>query len=234
MINNKSILSASIPIPKSPEKIQYWVDKISAPFNEKSEKQILLETLEREVFDRVKFISENEECVKKEVKAIYNVIYGDKTETIIDENSLFKQVGGGSNMSNLKLSNKWNTIKNTIIVARSGSPGNVNIFNENTFVGSFAFTLNIKEGVKTNNFYNYYFLKSNQESITDMAEGSVQKNLNREKLNSFKISIPKNKKIIKELETKFAQIEQLKIDIQKAEVVFEQYIEELGNEAIKR
>ena len=30
--------------------------------------------------------------------------------------------GGGSNMTNLKLGNKWNTSENTIIVARSGSP----------------------------------------------------------------------------------------------------------------
>ena len=184
--------------------------------------------------DRVKFISENEECFEKEVKAIYNVIYGDKTDTKIDENSQFKQVGGGSNMKNLKLGNKWNTIKNTIIVARSGSPGHVNIFNENTFVGSFAFTLNIKEGVNNNNFYNYYFLKSNQQNITDMAEGSVQQNLNREKLNSYNISIPKNKKLITELEPKFAEIEQLKLDIQNAEERFEQYIQELGNEAIKK
>ena len=234
MINNKAIINVSIPIPKSPEKIQYWVNKISAPFNEKKDKQILLENLEQEVLDRVKFISENKECFEKEVKAIYNVIYGDKTDTIIDENSQFKQVGGGSNMANLKLGNKWNTSKNTIIVARSGSPGNVNIFNENTFVGSFAFTLNIKEDVKTNNFYNYYFLKSNQQNITDMAEGSVQKNLNREKLNSYNISIPKNKKFITELEPKFAKIEQLKLDIQDAETRFEQYIEELGNEAIKK
>ena len=51
-----------IPIPKSPEKIQYWVDKISAPFNEKNEKQTLLKNLEQEVLDKVKFISENEDC----------------------------------------------------------------------------------------------------------------------------------------------------------------------------
>ena len=84
------------------------------------------------------------------------------------------------------------------------------------------------------NRYNYYFLKSNQQSIIDMAEGSVQQNLNRERLNSYNISIPKNKKLITELEPKFAQIEQLKLDIQDAETRFEQYIEELGNEAIKK
>ena len=43
-----------------------------------------------------------------------------------------------------------------------------------------------------------------------------------------------NKKLITELEPKFAQIEQLKLDIQDAETRFEQYIEELGNEAIKK
>ena len=233
-LNKRNLNRIMLSIPKSPAKIQYWVDKISAPFNEKNEKQTLLENLEKEVFDRVKYISENEECFNKEVNSIYNVIYGNKTDTKNDKNRQFKQVGGGSNMANLKLGNKWNTSENTIIVARSGSPGNVNIFNENTFVGSFAFTLNIREGEQTNNFYNYYFLKSNQQSIIDMAEGSVQQNLNRERLNSYNISIPKNKKLITELEPKFDQIEQLKLDIQDAETKFEQYIEELGNEAIKK
>ena len=54
------------------------------------------------------------------------------------------------------------------------------------------------------------------------------------KFKTFKIPIPKNKKFITELEPKFAQVEQLKLDIQNAETRFEEYIEELGNEAIKK
>ena len=66
-----------------------------------------------------------------------------------------------------------------------------------------------------------------------MAEGSVQQNLNREKLNNYTIMLPKNKKLITDLEPKFALIEQLKLDIQNAEARFEQYIQELGRESIK-
>ena len=233
MITNKALSNSFIPVPKSPEKIQYWVDKIRAPFNEKNEKQTLLKNLEQEVLDKVKFISENEECNSIPIKSFYNVLYGSKNKTNVNEYQLFKKVGGGSKMLNLKTDNKWNTKKNTIIVARSGSPGNISIFNERTFVGSFAFTLNIKEDLEINNFYNYYFLKSNQQIIKNMAEGSVQQNLNREKLNNYTIMLPKNKKLITDLEPKFALIEQLKLDIQNAEARLEQYLQELGRESIK-
>ena len=64
--------------------------------------------------------------------------------------------------------------------------------------------------------------------------GACHKNLSFNFLQNIKIQIPKNKDLITELEPKFAEIEQLKLDIQNAETRFDQYIKELGEEAIKK
>ena len=74
----------------------------------------------------------------------------------------------------------------------------------------------------------------NKHLISDIGNGSAQKVISKKNLEKIKLSIPKNKKFITDLEPKFAQIEQLKLDIQDTETRFEQYIEELGNEAIKK
>tara|TARA_Y100001970_G_C14200073_1_gene840579 strand:- start:265 stop:2202 length:1938 start_codon:yes stop_codon:yes gene_type:complete len=122
---------------------------------------------------------------------IYDVLYGDKNKLHETNKKEYYAIGGGSNIHNLKKTNKWNTKENTIIIARSGSPGHVNMFDTKTLVGSFAFTLTPK--IETNNNYNFSFLKSYQTELISMGSGSVQKNLNREVLKDVKISIPKDK-----------------------------------------
>jgi hypothetical protein len=48
----------------------------------------------------------------------------------------------------------------------------------------------------------------------------------------IKIRIPKNKKLIDELEPTFQQIEQLQNEVKIAEDLFNQYIKELSEEAL--
>lgn len=231
-LNNKNIKNINIPIPKDKQKMIEWSEKISKPYNEKQEKQNKINELDKEIQDKVKYITENEECEEKTIDELYNVLYGDKNKTINTTTPIYYKIGGGANINNLKKGNNWNTKSHTIIVARSGSPGNVNIFNTNTLVGSFAFTLNYK--IDTFNIYNYNYLKIHQPSLINMSEGSVQKNLNRENLKKFKIKIPNDKKHIHELEPAFIELEQLKNDVKEAEIKFNSLIEELANVAIKQ
>ena len=62
-----------IPIPKSQSKIQEWVDKISAPYNEKKTNQIQIKELENFVQNRIKEIGENEECNEVELGIVCEV-----------------------------------------------------------------------------------------------------------------------------------------------------------------
>ena len=77
-------------------------------------------------------------------------------------------------------------------------------------------------------------MKSIQEEIFKLQQGSAQTHVHSKDIEKkIKIPVP-DKKLITEIEPKFAQIEKLKLDIKDAENRLEQYIEELGNEAIKK
>ena len=221
-----------ISIPTDKQKMIEWSDKISEPYNEKLDKENRIKELEKELQERVKTISENEDCEEKTIEELYNVIYGDKNKLYKTNDKVYYSIGGGSNINNLKKTENWNTKENTIIIARSGSPGHVNMFYSKTLVGSFAFTLNYKEN--TNNKYNYTFLKSNQQDLINMGAGSVQNNLNRDNLKQYIIKIPKNKQLITDMEPQFQELEQLYVDVKNADKKYKDLIEELKNEAIQQ
>ena len=63
-----------LPIPKTPEKLQYWVDRISAPYDEKNNKLKELQELEKKVQDRIKEIIETEDCEEKELGELLDII----------------------------------------------------------------------------------------------------------------------------------------------------------------
>ncbi len=159
------------------------------------------------------------------IKDIYKIEYGGHFETITEKDKLFSKIGGGANISNLKQGSDWNNKENTIIISRSGSPGNVNMFKGKTLVGSFAFTLHLQEGIndyETYNRYCYYYLKSQEKYLKLLSDGSVQKNLNRDKLSNFSIAIPITMEKIKYWVTKI----QNSSDTEQATL-----IGELGGEA---
>jgi type I restriction enzyme S subunit len=229
-LNKRNLKRIILSIPKSPEKIQYWVDRISAPFNEKNEKQTLLENLEQEVLDRVKFISENEECEISTIKDICDITKGCGVvkEKRTDGKYPYYASNGHINGSYMDKYNKEGTF---ILLAEDGTIGAKHFIKDGTkiYVGDHVHIL------KTKNISCYFiYLSLNLVNFGIFTTGSVIPKLNKRNLEKIKISIPKNKKLITELEPKFAQVEQLKLDIQNAETRFEQYIQELGNDAIKK
>lgn len=226
-ISIKTIENFNVPIPKTPEKIQYWVDKISIPFNEKKDKQTLLENLEREVMDRVKFISEN--CDKVPFNKICECKGGKMLSKSNFIEGKYPVIGGGMKPSGYH--NKFNKDKNTILCSNSGNnSGYISKYNIEIWASD-CFSIHSKI---LNEDFIYYYLKSIQKDIFKLQQGSAQPHVHSKDIEK-KIKIPNpDKKLITELEPKFAQIEQLKLDIQDAETRFEQYIEELGNEAIKK
>jgi len=87
--------------------------------------------------------------------------------------------------------------------------------------------------VKTKyNFYIYNLLLGNIELLSYGFTGSTLKHLSKNYLKNLKIPVPKNKKLIENLEPTFEQIETLKNDIRIADELYKQFIKELSNEAI--
>ena len=230
VISKTNLSKFNIPIPKTPEKIQYWVDKISAPFNEKNEKKKLLENREQEVLDRVKFISENEECFDTELNDIFTFTKNKNKRLASYGKKKGKYRFYTSGFSKTLYCDSPDITEENLII---GTGGYGSLYIDKDFSCS---NDNILLKCKISNKYIYLLLKNNFEYIQNKFYNGTKdiKHLNVKQFKSFKVPIPKNKKLITELEPKFGQIEQLKLDIKDAETRFEQYIEELGNEAIKK
>lgn len=228
--SNSSITKYNISFPKTPEKIQYWVNKISAPFNEKNEKQKLLENLEQEVLDRVKFISENEDCDNLTLKQIFKKINTGINKTPDNKKGKLYPYYGTSKITGY--TDHYLYDGTYILIARNGSMGNAFIVNGRFYPSDHIFICDVNSNYNIN--YVFKLLNINSFKIEESSNGSIIKGISKANLEKIVLNIPKNKKFITELEPKFAQIEQLKLDIQDAETKFEQYIEELGNEAIKK
>ena len=229
-IRGNSFKKMLLPFPKTPEKIQYWVDKISAPFNEKNEKKKLLENREQEVLDRVKFISENEECEITTIKGTCNISKGIGVVKEQRTGGKFPYYASNGHISGSYM-NKYNKEGTFILLAEDGTIGSKHYIKDGTkiYVGDHVHIL------KTKNISCYFiYLSLNLVNFDIYTTGSVIPKLNKRNLEKIKLSIPKNKKLITELEPKFGEIEQLKLDIKDAETRFEQFIVELGNEAIKK
>ena len=87
---------------------------------------------------------------------------------------------------------------------------------------------------KKNLKYIYYYLNNNLLSIEETFEGSTIKHSSKTKLLVVKIKLPKNKQLIEDMEPTFQEIEQLQEEVKNADTLYHQYLEELGQEAIKQ
>ena len=63
--------------------------------------------------------------------------------------------------------------------------------------------------------------------------GACHKNLSFDYLKKMVLNLPKNKQLITDLEPMFQEIEQLQEEVKNADKLFNQYIQELGAEAIQ-
>lgn len=152
----------------------------------------------------------NFEVPMVKLRDLYDIKYGNKNPTHKCEGGKFPSISGGSKIS--KYTDEWNIPENTIIIARSGSCGSVNMFPEKCLCGSYGFFLDIKKQ-DINNDYIYCYLKSHQTDLEDLGKGQTVQNLNRDRLYDYKVLYPSLEiqgKIVEELsmiETNIKSIE---------------------------
>jgi len=243
-INMCIFKNIKIPIPKSQEKINEWVDKISLPYNEKNEKQLKIKELETFLQNRIKEIGENEECCIVELGSLLDKKL--KPDFTINTNELdnngnypfYNKVG-----EPLGYHSKYNyNLDKCILITKDGGSGH-KIYGDNIALGSvkiirgkFVATYAnfvLKENKTTDINYIYYILRKMKNKIMDLANYSVKLgHIQYDKLMKLEIKIPNNKQLIKDLEPIFQEIEQLQEDVRLAEELYKQLILELSNEAI--
>lgn len=217
-----------IPIPKSPEKIQEWVDKIFAPYNEKIEKQAKVKELEEFVQNRIREISENEECDEVELGSMCEYIKTGKNKTPDNKQGTLYPYYGTADITGYTNHYLFDGIH--ILVARNGSMGNCFLVKGKIYPSDHIFVIKNKNDITINLLY--YLIKSISNDIQHKSNGSTIKGISKENLSEIKIKIPKNKQLIQELETTFQQIETLQNEVKFAEELYQKLIQELSQEAI--
>jgi hypothetical protein len=109
-----------------------------------------------------------------------------------------------------------------------------NVFLVNGKCGFTSHQLALELKIDTINIqYLLYILKINKNNIMDLANySSGLGTITKTDLSKFKIKIPKNKKLITDLEPLFHEIEKLQTEIKEAESQYKQLIKELSEEAM--
>ena len=232
-INQANLLKFQIPIPKSEQKITEWVDKISKPYDKKNKNQELIIKLEEQIKNKIKDIGENEDCDVVELSSICYI--NDKKITRYDT-SYGKEEGTykfhtGATDGKLFCDN-FNIDKYIIILNKTNGSGKCNIFlDKNISCAKQTYICqSINNELETQ--YIYYYLFDKKDKLEVGYIGACHKNLSSEFLNKFKIKIPKNKKLIKDLEPLFQEIEKLQMEMTEADSQYKKLIKELSEEAI--
>ena len=223
------LLNLKLPIPKSPEKIKYWVDKISKPYNEKNEKQTKIKELEAFIQKRIREIGENEDCDEVELGNVCKILTGVKHCTNIAKKTGLYKFYNSSQDSNLFVDFCEITEESIII----GQGGRINIHYDKNFTPSKH--VSVLQSITKNNIelqYYYIFIKNMLHKFE--VNGSTINWLNKENIKKFKIRIPKNKQLIKDLDPIFQEIETLQNDVKTAETLYKLLIDELSEEAMPK
>lgn len=233
VISKTNLKSIKIPIPKSKDKITELVNKISKPYDEKNNKQNKIKELETYIQNKIKDITENEECDEVELGSLcdinnknikrYDTSYN-------DNNGKYRFHTGCTNGT--YYCNNYNIDKYTIIFNKTNGSGKCNIFLDKyiscakqTYICQ---SLNDEKETQ----YIYYYLLDKIKDLERGYIGACHKNLSFDFLQKFKIKIPKDKKLIQDLEPTFQEIEKLNDELKEAEVLYKQFIKELAEEAI--
>ena len=221
------ILDLQLPIPKSKQKITEWVDKISKPYDKKNKNQELIIKLEEEIKSKIKDIGENEDCDDILLENIIDTKSGEYLTKNNMTNGIYPVYGGGG-ISNYI--NKYNH-ENEIIINKDGVSLDCVKFEYGKFFLNHHGWVLVYKNKDIKNYINYW-LFNNQDKIYNLATGSAQKGVNKDKFLKLKINIPKNKKLIKDFDLLFQEIEKLQIEIKEAELEYKKLIKELSEEAI--
>jgi type I restriction-modification system DNA methylase subunit len=216
-----------IPIPKSQEKLKEWVSKISAPFDRKNENEKRLKDLEDGVRDKIKYITENEDCDDED---FMNMCHFEKKKNKYKASDGYNQGTYrfySSSQDKLLYRDDYEFENKHILIGRGGV-ASLHLASKFSVSHDDVYVISTKYNID----YIYYYLMCNKDLISNSFKGSTIKHSSKGALSEIKIKIPKNKQLIRDLEPLFKEIEDLKMHIKNDEKLFQQYIEELRVEAV--
>ena len=251
VISKTNLKSINIPIPKSEQKIIEWVEKISKPYDEKNSKQNKIKELEEYIQNKIKDITDNEECEEIKIIDLCDIKSGKRLPSGHSYSNeptsyYYLQVTNFQNNSidsnNLKFINKdsynilqkYDITENDIYISIAGTIGKVGIIPKQ-LNGSILTENAVRlTNIKINKIYLLYYLNLANDKLIELSNITTIKKLSIQSIEKFKIKIPKNKQHIKDLEPIFNEIEKLQGEVREAETLYNNLIKELSDEAIPK
>jgi hypothetical protein len=227
------LINLQIPIPQSQDKIKEWVDKISAPYEEKNEKQTQIKELETFVRNRIKDIGENEDCDVVELGSVCEFKSGKFNTCNMDNKGVYPFYNATINSIGFHSKYCFDDTKYLLLIKSGNVKANglgsvIKLYGKNACVTD---TVQIKSSLNID--YIYGILTLIKDTIRKTSNNSVGLgHLKISDVKLIKIKIPKNKQLISDLEITFQQIETLQNDVRSAESFCKQYIKELSQEAM--
>jgi type I restriction-modification system DNA methylase subunit len=226
-ISIEYLKNLEIPIPKTDRKLKEWTDKISKSYDLVNNTLSKIKELEDNIKNKINNIILNEDCDEVELNDIIDTKAGEYITKNKMNNGIYPVYGGG-NISNYI--DKYNN-ENELIINKDGVSLNcVKYVHGKFYLNHHGWKL-IYKTIYLKSYINFW-LFNNQNNIYELAKGSAQKGINKESFLKLKIKIPKNKKLITDLESIFKEIENLQNNKIKYELEYKECIKALSKEAI--
>ena len=170
---------------------------------------------------------DEEECDEVELGSICEILYGKRITQKKDQGTKYIAYGGGNIMS-YKV-DEYNRDGITYKISRDGlSIHNciMRIYGK-IFLNDTALSLNSKNINITNNYIGEFLLSKKEYIYKNCSHGSTQLHIDLDRLIKIKLKIPKNKKIIKDIEPLFHELEKLQSEIKEANNKYKELTEKL-------
>jgi restriction endonuclease S subunit len=226
-VTKDMVVRFTIPVPKTAEKTQQWVEYISEPYNEKNAKRSRVDELETFVQNRIREITTTEECDEVKLGDLCEMIKTGKNKTPDNKKGTLYPYYGTADITGY--TNHYLFDGEYVLIARNGTMGNCFIVKGKFYPSDHIFVLTPRDlSIKCL----YYFIKTISAEINAKSNGTTIKGISKENLASIEIKLPKNRQLITELEPVFEEIERLQQEIHVADELYQTRIQELANEAL--
>ena len=221
-----------LPIPKSKQKITEWVNKISKPYDKKNKNEELIMKLENDAKNKVIKIIE-EECDEVELDSICEFKSGKFNTCNMDNKGPYPFYNATINSIGFHSEYCFDDNK-YILLIKSGNVNANGLGSVTKVKGKIACVTDVVQ-IKSNINIDYLciILELIKDKIRKTSNNSVGLgHLKISEVKKLKIKIPKNKKLIKDLDPLFQEIEKLHSEMKEAESQYKKLIKELSEEAI--
>jgi len=232
-ISKEYLKNLEIPIPKSEEKIKEWIDKISNPYNKKNVNEQKIKELDNKIKNRIQEISKKEDCEEVELGSICEFKSGKFSTCNMNNKGQIPFYNATTNSIGFHSDYCFDDDKYILLV----KSGNIKANGLGSVFIAYGKTACVSDIVQIKSEININYLKVvlelNKKIIRQTSNNSVGLgHLKMTDVKLIKIKIPKNKKLIQNLEPLFEEIEKLESEVKDAELKYKQFIKELSEEAI--